>query len=79
MRMKQKANKMKKDLFIIDTGDTHDGTFFNSIDFIRGFTYLFIYFIGNGLSDITEPNGKITQPLLTKIPYDLLTIGKCYI
>jgi hypothetical protein len=43
MRMKQKANKMKKDLFIIDTGDTHDGTF-DSIDFKRGFTYLFIFF-----------------------------------
>ncbi|KAI8884051.1 hypothetical protein K501DRAFT_248623 [Backusella circina FSU 941] len=54
MRMKQKAKKMKKDLFIIDTGDTHDG---------------------NGLSDITDPHGKLSQPLLTKIPYDLLTIG----
>ncbi|KAI8979381.1 Metallo-dependent phosphatase-like protein [Mycotypha africana] len=54
VRMKEKAKKMKKDLFIVDTGDTHDG---------------------NGLSDITSPRGLLSQPLLTQIPYDLLTIG----
>ncbi|CEP08451.1 hypothetical protein [Parasitella parasitica] len=53
-KMKEKARHLKKDLFIVDTGDTHDG---------------------NGLSDITDPRGLISQPLLTNIPYDLLTIG----
>lgn len=52
--MKQKSRQLKKDLFIVDTGDTHDG---------------------NGLSDITDPRGLLSQPLLTNIPYDLLTIG----
>ncbi|KAI8645414.1 Metallo-dependent phosphatase-like protein [Parasitella parasitica] len=53
-KMREKARHLKKDLFIVDTGDTHDG---------------------NGLSDITDPRGLISQPLLTNIPYDLLTIG----
>ncbi|KAL0145449.1 vacuolar protein [Mucor lusitanicus] len=53
-KMKQKSRQLKKDLFIVDTGDTHDG---------------------NGLSDITDPRGLLSQPLLTNIPYDLLTIG----
>ena len=52
--MKEKAKKMKKDLFIVDTGDTHDG---------------------NGLSDVTSPTGQVTQPMLQKIPYDILAIG----
>lgn len=52
--MKQKSRQLNKDLFIVDTGDTHDG---------------------NGLSDITDPRGLLSQPLLTNIPYDLLTIG----
>lgn len=52
--MKQKAKKLKKDLFIVDTGDTHDG---------------------DGLSDVTDPRGEVTQPLITNIPYDILTIG----
>ncbi|KAI9495704.1 Metallo-dependent phosphatase-like protein [Zychaea mexicana] len=54
MRMKEKARSLKKDLFVVDTGDTHDG---------------------NGLSDVTSPHGKITQPMLAHVPYDLLTIG----
>ncbi|CAO3675668.1 unnamed protein product [Rhizopus microsporus] len=54
VRMKEKARKLKKDLFIVDTGDTHDG---------------------DGLSDVTDPRGEVSQPLLTNIPYDLLTIG----
>ncbi|KAI8388326.1 nucleoside phosphatase family-domain-containing protein [Radiomyces spectabilis] len=54
VRMKEKARKMKKDLFVVDCGDTHDG---------------------NGLSDTTQPKGKETQPLLKKIPYDILSIG----
>ncbi|EIE78950.1 hypothetical protein RO3G_03655 [Rhizopus delemar RA 99-880] len=54
VRMKQKAKKLKKDLFIVDTGDTHDG---------------------DGLSDVTDPRGEVTQPLITNIPYDILTIG----
>lgn len=45
---------MEKDLFVVDTGDTHDG---------------------NGLSDTTDPHGKVSQPMLTYIPYDILTIG----
>ncbi|KAG1444367.1 hypothetical protein G6F56_010330 [Rhizopus delemar] len=54
IRMKEKAKRLKKDLFIVDTGDTHDG---------------------DGLSDVTDPRGEVTQPLITNIPYDLLTIG----
>ncbi|ORZ01086.1 Metallo-dependent phosphatase-like protein [Syncephalastrum racemosum] len=54
VRMKQKARKLKKDLFIVDTGDTHDG---------------------NGLSDTTDPKGLVSQPMLTHIPYDILSIG----
>ncbi|KAI9278393.1 Metallo-dependent phosphatase-like protein [Phascolomyces articulosus] len=54
VRMKEKAKKLKKDLFIIDTGDTHDG---------------------NGLSDVTNPPGKVSQSMLQKIPYDILAIG----
>ncbi|KAG1453948.1 hypothetical protein G6F56_007440 [Rhizopus delemar] len=50
----EKAKKLKKDLFIVDTGDTHDG---------------------DGLSDVTDPRGDVSQPLITNIPYDLLTIG----
>ena len=53
--MKEKARKNKKDLFIVDTGDTHDG---------------------NGFSDASIPPGKISQPMLQKIPYDILAIGK---
>ncbi|KAI7850210.1 Metallo-dependent phosphatase-like protein [Circinella umbellata] len=53
-RMKEKAKKKRKDLFIVDTGDTHDG---------------------NGFSDVTNPSGKISQPMLQKIPYDILAIG----
>ncbi|KAI5287033.1 hypothetical protein KEM54_006288, partial [Ascosphaera aggregata] len=30
---------------------------------------------GNGLSDATQPNGKITNELFSKLDYDLLTIG----
>ncbi|KAI9267432.1 Metallo-dependent phosphatase-like protein [Sporodiniella umbellata] len=54
IQMKKKAKETKKDLFVVDTGDTHDG---------------------NGLSDATELKGEISQPLITNIPYDLLTIG----
>ncbi|KAI7856228.1 Metallo-dependent phosphatase-like protein, partial [Circinella umbellata] len=54
IRMKEKARSLKKDLFVVDTGDTHDG---------------------NGLSDVTTPHGRISQPILTHIPYDLLTVG----
>ncbi|KAI9276032.1 Metallo-dependent phosphatase-like protein [Sporodiniella umbellata] len=52
--MKEKAKKLRKDLFVVDTGDTHDG---------------------DGLSDVTNPKGKETLPLIANIPYDLLTIG----
>ncbi|KAI8142505.1 Metallo-dependent phosphatase-like protein [Fennellomyces sp. T-0311] len=51
--MKENAKRLKKDLFIVDTGDTHDG---------------------NGLSDVTSPTGQVTQPMLQKIPYDILAI-----
>ncbi|KAI9316020.1 Metallo-dependent phosphatase-like protein [Dichotomocladium elegans] len=54
VRMKEIAKKKRKDLFIVDSGDTHDGS---------------------GLSDVTTPSGKVTQPLLTHIPYDVLAIG----
>ncbi|KAG0182861.1 hypothetical protein DFQ28_000030 [Apophysomyces sp. BC1034] len=54
VRMKQKARQLRKDLLVVDTGDTHDG---------------------NGLSDTTQPPGKVTQPMLKNIPYDLLSIG----
>ncbi|KAF7729993.1 hypothetical protein EC973_003406 [Apophysomyces ossiformis] len=54
VRMKQKARQLRKDLLVVDTGDTHDG---------------------NGLSDTTKPPGKITQPILKNIPYDILCIG----
>lgn len=52
-------------------------SFFNKIN-LKFYNILFsrTTFLGNGLSDVTSPRGKLTQPLLKKIPYDLLTIGK---
>ncbi|KAI9498507.1 Metallo-dependent phosphatase-like protein [Zychaea mexicana] len=54
VRMKEQAKHLKRDLFVVDTGDTHDG---------------------NGLSDVTNPSGKVSQAMLKKIPYDILAIG----
>ncbi|RKO99989.1 hypothetical protein CXG81DRAFT_6492, partial [Caulochytrium protostelioides] len=52
--MKKKARRLKRDLFLFDSGDTHDGT---------------------SLSDTTEPDGTFTNELITRVPYDALTIG----
>jgi hypothetical protein len=46
------------------------------IDLCIQLLFLFIICLGDGLSDVTDPRGKVTQKLLKKIPYDLLTIGK---
>lgn len=75
--MKQKARELRKDLFIVDTGDTHDGNINNccvNFFFLERSFFLIIQ-IGNGLSDVTSPRGKLSQPLLTNVPYDILTIG----
>lgn len=69
--MKKKAKKLKKDLFIVDTGDTHDGKYMISLSHFTKFNFS----AGDGLSDVTDPRGDVSQPLITNIPYDLLTIG----
>lgn len=76
--MKHKARQLQRDLFIVDTGDTHDGIKINLLQKRCLWWSLCIKKNpppGNGLSDITSPVGKLTQPLLKKIPYDILTIG----
>ncbi|KLJ05985.1 hypothetical protein EMPG_10598 [Blastomyces silverae] len=52
--MRKKANELKVDLLVVDTGDLHDG---------------------NGLSDITIPNGAYSKDIFSQIDYDLLTVG----
>lgn len=71
--MKEKSRRLKKDLFIVDTGDTHDG---NNIFYMCKRIATLIGFLGNGLSDTTNPHGAVTQPMLLHIPYDILAIGK---
>ncbi|PGG98761.1 hypothetical protein GX51_06620 [Blastomyces parvus] len=52
--MRKKANELKVDLLVVDTGDLHDG---------------------NGLTDITTPNGAYAKDIFSQIDYDLLTVG----
>ncbi|PGH28209.1 hypothetical protein AJ80_00099 [Polytolypa hystricis UAMH7299] len=52
--MRRKAERLKVDLLLVDTGDLHDGA---------------------GLSDVTEPNGVVSNAIFSNIDYDLLAIG----
>ncbi|KAF7590867.1 hypothetical protein BBP40_002281 [Aspergillus hancockii] len=53
-RMRDKADDLKVDLLVVDTGDLHDG---------------------NGLSDISDPKGAVSDSIFANVEYDLLTIG----
>ena len=84
--MKEKARSLKKDLFVVDTGDTHDGEYnphlfiYYKVDVIMKLTISVPFILlGNGLSDVTSPHGRISQPILSHIPYDLLTVGNVLI
>ncbi|KAI7965258.1 hypothetical protein MJO29_003356 [Puccinia striiformis f. sp. tritici] len=63
-RMKQKANHKGVDLLVVDSGDLHDG---------------------NGLSDAEPsvhpgtPRGTTTSKIFTRVPYDILAIGKAFL
>ena len=47
-----------------------------AIKWLLRWNWSFLFgFLGNGLSDVTTPHGRISQPILTHIPYDLLTVG----
>ena len=84
--MKEKARTLQKDLFVVDTGDTHDGEYnpnlfiYYKVDVIVKLTVFVVFILlGNGLSDVTSPHGRISQPILSHIPYDLLTVGNVLI
>ena len=34
---------------------------------------------GNGLSDATKPNGRLSNPIFENVDYDLLTIGMSFV
>ncbi|OJJ70260.1 hypothetical protein ASPBRDRAFT_156939 [Aspergillus brasiliensis CBS 101740] len=52
--MRDKADQLKVDLLVVDTGDL---------------------VTGNGLSDLTTPEGQVSNKLFRTLDYDLLTIG----
>ncbi|KAI8607091.1 Metallo-dependent phosphatase-like protein, partial [Chytriomyces sp. MP71] len=53
-QMKAKAAAKNVELFVVDSGDWHDGTAY---------------------SDKTSPDGLFTDPLISRIQYDVLSIG----
>ncbi|GKZ28918.1 hypothetical protein AbraIFM66950_001876 [Aspergillus brasiliensis] len=53
-QMRNKADQLKVDLLVVDTGDL---------------------VTGNGLSDLTTPEGQVSNKLFRNLDYDLLTIG----
>lgn len=72
--MKEKANDLKVDLLLIDTGIS----LFNHN--ITHSDPLIIFGIGDlhdgaGLSDATDPNGLVSNIIFENVDYDLLTIG----
>lgn len=72
--MREKANDLKVDLLLIDTGILLLN--YNNIYAVS----LTIFGIGDlhdgaGLSDATDPNGLVSNIIFENIDYDLLTIG----
>lgn len=72
--MKEKANDLKVDLLLIDTGIS---LFNYNITHADSLTIFGIGDLhdGAGLSDATHPNGLVSNIIFENVDYDLLTIG----
>lgn len=77
--MKQKACDLEVDLLLVDTGVSKVVSFSLTLGrqiMLTRLSEIGDLHDGSGLSDITTPNGLVSNPIFEQVDYDLLTIGR---